>query len=115
MIDHFRRGFEEVYGSAPPCMEPPPPSRYVVEHGIYMLVPPYLSHHKLKLLAYQIGKQAARSLKYNKRKSIRLGKVYKTVLIQKNADEIGGPLGLYGSYGFKATLNVSKEERREET
>jgi hypothetical protein len=114
LLEIFSDGFLEIYGAPLPREEPPKLGRYIIQVGDYMVVRNVLAMVSVAPHVYGLGKQAAKSLKYARRKSIRLGHVLKIELIIKRHALIYG-MGLDGlTIAWKATLDVSKEARRSE-
>lgn len=109
----FKQGFESIYGLTMPCCEAPRrKSLYINKYGAYTILQCSNIEEDIGHYAYELGEQAARSILYNKRKSIRLGRIYNIQVLYKY-DPLLWMFNL-PTLGWKATMNVSKEERRAE-
>lgn len=110
LIEAFNQGFSIINGTRPPHDNTLETGRHIIQVGSYNL----LDTDRCDLLkeAYGLGIECARSLKYNRRKSIRLGRVYNIQVIYKYDNTLW--MFYLPTLGWKATMNVSKVERRTE-
>jgi hypothetical protein len=126
LCEFFANGYKNAEGPEVYIAKSiPDKGRHIVQVGGYMAIPSSniitdswqdLGKKECNL-AYALGEKAAKMLKYNKRKSIRLGMVLDMDFIFKDRGDGGlsDPLELLPrTFGWRAILDVSPEARRTE-